>query len=234
MKKLGIIGGMGPEASARFYRLFTQCAHAAKDQDHPDVILLSLASTPDRTAFITGASAESPLDGLIAAARTLEGLGAGLIAIPCVTSHVFYEQLAACVSVPILHILRETAQRLAATRTRRAGILATGGTLAAGIIPQIFAEYGIGTLTPGPQGQGKLMRLIYGHLKTGDFGGAPELFEEILADGGLAGADKVVLACTELSLLTGERPPGERFVDPLVILAERAMAVCREREDTVR
>jgi len=227
MKKLGVIGGMGPEASAYFYHLFTTRTNAAADQEHPDAIILSLPSTPDRTAFITGKSTDSPVHALQNAAKTLEQLGADCIAIPCVTSHFFYDDVAACVSIPVFHILRETASIMQQRGVTRAGILGTAGTLTSGFVPPILAEYGITALTPDAAGVDTLSRLIYGILKTDRKGDCMSLLTDILQSPSLSGAETLVLACTELSLLNRDCKLGDAFIDPLEILADRALAFCK-------
>ena len=230
MKKLGVIGGLGPEASAYFYHLFTKRAKAERDQDHPDAFIFSIPSTPDRTAFITGKSTESPVGAIKTAAKALEGLGAGFIVIPCVTSHFFYDEIAGSVSIPIIHIVRQTAIELRRQGITRAGVLATAGTLESGFIPPILAEYGIAARTPSSEGRDMLSRLIYGGLKASSGGDPLALFSEILKDPGLKGAQKLILACTELSLLKRDFGLDGFFTDPLEILADRALELCRTEE----
>ena len=227
MKKLGVIGGLGPEASAYFYYLLTKRAKADKDQDHPDVFILSIPSTPDRTAFITGKSSASPVEPLQHAARTLEGLGAGFIAIPCVTAHFFYDEIAACVSIPIIHIIRETAGKLKCMGINRVGVLATAGTLESGFVPPILAEYGITAYTPGSNGREILMRLIYGALKSGSGENQTAMLSEVAEDQNLKKSQRLILACTELSLIKRDCGLDNFFIDPLEILADRALALCK-------
>ena len=92
-KTLGILGGLGPAASVYFYRLITEHTKALRDQDHLDIVLMSKASIPDRTEFILGKSADSPLSSMIEGVRALTGAGADLIAIPCNTAHYFYDEI---------------------------------------------------------------------------------------------------------------------------------------------
>ena len=227
MKKLGVIGGMGPEASAYFHCLFVRQCAAATDQDHPDAFFLDLPSIPDRSAYILGRSERSPAGALIAAAKTLEGLGADIIAIPCVTSHHFYAETAGAVNIQILHILRIAAERMRELGVSRVGLLATEGTIKSGFAADVMGEYGIDTLVPGEGGQDLLMRLIYDVIKAGkpcDMA----LFGEILKDVGLCGAERFVLGCTELSLINRDFDLGDSFIDPLELLAERAALICKE------
>ena len=88
-KTLGIIGGLGPMATARFLELTVRMTEASRDQDHLEAILLESPSIPDRTAYILDRSNPSPLPPIVALAKKLESLGAGCLAIPCITSHYF-------------------------------------------------------------------------------------------------------------------------------------------------
>lgn len=90
---IGILGGLGPMSSAYLYELITSRTAASSDQEHIDMIISSHASTPDRTAFITGKSGESPLPTMISDARRLEAYGADAIVIACNTAHYFIEEV---------------------------------------------------------------------------------------------------------------------------------------------
>ena len=105
MKTLGIIGGLGPMASAYLLRLIIEMTDAKTDQEHLDVILFDRPQVPDRTAYILDRTKPSPLPSMRDTAQTLERLGAGVICAPCVTSHYFYKELQESVSVPFLHMV---------------------------------------------------------------------------------------------------------------------------------
>ena len=120
---LGIIGGMGPMASAYFQELLVRFTDAAADQQHIPSVLLNLPQIPDRTAYILGESDKSPAPVLLEAARTLEALGVSAIAVTCVTSHCFYDEVAGKIGVPWIHAVRETARFLKEKGVQKAGIL---------------------------------------------------------------------------------------------------------------
>ncbi len=125
---------MGPLAGAVFAQYLVELAPAATDQEHIPVVLINDPNIPDRTAYILGASTRSPLPHLIDHARKLEQLGAELIAIPCNTAHVFWSEVARSVSIPVLNIIDETARRIESEEgSRRIGLLATKGTVKAGL-----------------------------------------------------------------------------------------------------
>jgi aspartate racemase len=225
---LGVIGGLGPHASVYFYEKLTTLNKVGREQEHLDILLYSVPSTPDRTAFITGESAEDPGVKLIHAARTLENAGAEVLTVPCVTAHFFYGRIAEAVSVPVLHIVEETANRLNGKGIKRAGLLATEGTVKSRVFHEKLSEYGIETLTPSPGSQNALTGLIYESVKLGKPADKEEfrkLADELLE----RGAETVILGCTELSLVKRDHPEmsGESFADPIEILAGAAIGYCK-------
>ena len=109
---LGVLGGLGPMSTFYFCELLTSHTLVRRDSDHIDMIISSRASTPDRTAFILGKSADDPLPVMRQEAARLVSAGADLIVIPCNTAHYFYEGLTEISTVPILNIIDETVQYL--------------------------------------------------------------------------------------------------------------------------
>ena len=225
---LGILGGLGPMASVYFYELLTAHTAAKKDSDHIDLILSSRASTPDRTAFILGESEEDPAPVMCEEARRLERAGATLIAIPCNTAHFFYRQIREAVSVPVINIIEETVKMLAQSGTRKIGVLATEGTVRSGAYKSVAERYGIGYAVPCDADQKTLNHLIYGQIKRGD---APdtEAFSRVCGHLRKDGCDRLVLGCTELSLIgKAVRPDPSVFADSLEILAHRTILACHK------
>ena len=225
-KTIGILGGLGPAASVYFYGLITAHTKALRDQDHPDIILYSKASTPDRTDFILGNSADSPLPAMIEGVHALTGAGAELIAIPCNTAHYFYDEIQRTSSVPVLNIVKETVRLAKNAGIRRIGIMATTGTVTVGAYQQACLEEGLSFVLPCERSQAALMDIIYRDIKTD---GEPdtEKFLRIAQELYENGAEAVILGCTELSLIRGlENHPHFRFIDSLLVLALRAIEGC--------
>ena len=228
LKKLGIIGGMGPLAGAWLFKMIVENTPAERDQDHPEVLLHSIPQIPDRTAYILHPeSAENPLPYLLDSTKMLLRGGAECIAIPCVTSYYFNEEICeAAGEVPILHVIGETAAYLAEKGIRRAGIMATDGTKKSELFQKVFAERGIEAVFPDEEGQKKVMRLIYENVKAGrpiETELATDVRDQLLS----AGAETVVLGCTELSLIKQQERITEGFTDALEILALACVAACK-------
>jgi len=128
-KKLGVLGGMGSLATAHFFRRIVECTEAATDQEHLDIIILNHARIPDRTEAILSKRHEPYLSLITKDAKELEKLGAENIAIPCNTSHYFYDEIQGSVKIPVLHMVRESLAYVSQFRKAKiVGLLATDGT----------------------------------------------------------------------------------------------------------
>lgn len=227
--RLGVLGGMGPQATNTFYQFIIDRTDARSDQEHVNALILSDSGMPDRTAAILGGGAdqERVFQRLLADARLLEGAGCTVIAVPCNTSHFFLDRVQEQIGIPILHMIRETAQVLAAQGLRRPGILATDGTIQTGLYQKEFAAAGIQAVTPSPQAQDLVMSLIYDDVKAGR-DGDPQKFADIHRDLLAQGCDCGVLACTELSVFASQHHLPPFYTDAMAVLAERAVQACHK------
>lgn len=196
-KTIGVIGGMGPLATADLFEKIVLHTKASCDQDHLRVLIDNNPNIPDRTAAILQGGAD-PVPELAASARGLERQGAELLLMPCNTAHYFYDAVQASVSIPLLHMIRLTAQALQERGVQTAGLLATDGTVRTGIYQQCFEGTGIRLLTPDAAGQRAIMDLAYQGVKTGnlhyDAAAARAAMESLLRQG----AETLILGCTEL------------------------------------
>ena len=220
---LGILGGLGPMSTVYFCELLTAHTRAERDADHIDMLISSRASTPDRTAFILGHSANDPLPVMLTEAKRLQTAGADLLVIPCNTAHYFYEGLQNGCSLPILNIIEETVAFLSQKGVQTIGLLATDGTVLSGSYERICQKHGMRCITPEKEDQSAVMSIIYDEIKQNKPVDRSRFFEvcKRLTD---RGAERLVLGCTELSLLNKpERLDDTLFVDSLEILALRTI-----------
>lgn len=220
-------------ASACFYEMITEHTDAQRDQDHIDLILSSRASTPDRTDFILGRSTESPLPAMVEDARDLERFGARAIVIPCNTAHYFIDQVRASVSVPVPSIIRETARFLRLCGRKKAGILATEGTVAAGEYQSALDAEGVAWQLPDRDVQAAVSRIIYEYVKCG-VNCDPALLYEAARPLRESGCDVMILGCTELSVAARTIRHDPLFVDSMEVLACRAIALCGKKSKGFR
>lgn len=223
--KLGVLGGMGPQATQVFYQFVLDRTDAVRDQEHLPALILSDTGIPDRTAAILSGDTEELYQRLLADANMLERCGCTVLAIPCNTSHYFADQLQENVSVPIIHMLRETAAVLAAQGKKRPGILATDGTIQTGLYQKECAAVGLEAVAPGPDTQKLVMSIIYDEIKQGETG-SRDKFAKIDRAIRKAGCDCAILACTELSVFSTYHTLPSFYLDAMMVLAERAVERC--------
>ena len=222
---LGILGGLGPAASCYLYQMLIDHTPAKRDQDHIDVVISSRASTPDRTAFITGASDRDPFAVMEQDGRSLVAYGATVLAIPCNTAHYFYDRLAAALPVPVLNMPRLTVEQAKALGCRKLGILATEGTLLAGTYQLMCREAGLDWAAPAPARQRDVTAVIYDQIKQGRRADMA-MFSAAVDDLKRQGCDMAVLGCTELSLVKRDEGLGRFFLDSTEVLCAAALRAC--------
>ena len=196
-KVIGIIGGMGPLATADLFRKLVEHTDAKTDQEHPRVVIDSNSAVPNRTdALLHGGP--SPVPEIVKSAKRLESIGAEVLLIPCNTSHCYYDEIAAAAGVPVLHMVALTRDTLIARGVKRAGLLATDGTVQTGVYQRTFEGSGIELLLPEGADQAAVMGVIYDGVKAGDLAYDASAFrrccERLLA----RGAQTLILGCTEL------------------------------------
>jgi aspartate racemase len=225
MMRLGVIGGLGPMATAYYLELMIRMTDAARDQEHPEIIIMNIPSIPDRTAYILGRSQEDPLPPMVQLGKQLKELGASVLATPCITAHYFHEPLQEGAGLPLIHGIRCTAQTLFDAGVRKVGLMATDGTVQSGIFQRQVEQLGMELILPGEAGQKGVMTLIYDQVKAGI---APDmaLFASIRDELRGKGAQAVVLGCTELSLLKKEQDLGCGILDALEVLAKESVLAC--------
>lgn len=226
-KVIGVLGGMGPEATLDFYRKLIRLTPARRDQDHPRVIIDSNPKVPDRTEAILHGG-ESPVPVLVEGARALERAGADFIVIPCVSAHFFLEELRRESMLPIISIFDATVQEIKSKcpGAMRAGLMGTTGTIKGGRFQSRLAEAGVDTVVPGEDGQEAVMRAIYAVKDSGALsrrGEAASRLREVAQSLVDRGAEVLVAGCTELPLLLSEEDVPVALVDPLMALAKAAI-----------
>lgn len=224
---LGVLGGMGPQATNTFYQRIIDRTQADTDQEHLRVLIWSDAKIPDRTAGILGTpeQAEAVFAHLLADAKLLEGAGCTVLASPCNTSHYFADRLQAQLHVPIIHMIRETVKTIQAMGKQTVGILATDGTVQTGIYQNELTAAGLTPVTLPEELQKTVMSIIYDEIKKGETG-SREKFGEIDAYLRSVGCDCAILGCTELSVYRTLHSLPPFYIDAMEILAEQAILRC--------
>lgn len=221
---LGVLGGMGPMATVDFYRKVVAATGARRDQEHVPVVVWADPSVPDRTAALTGEGPD-PTPWLVEGARTLQAAGATVLAMPCNTAHAFLPAVRDAVTVPVLDMVAETCRAVARTVPAggRVGVLATAGTIRAGLYQRALPRYGLVHLAPPPVVQ----QAVTGAISSIKAGGPPGAGRASLARAAAefvrAGAEVLVAGCTELDLVAHRMRFPVVVVDSTSVLAEASV-----------
>lgn len=224
-KVLGVIGGMGPIATAFFMELVIRMTQAETDQDHLDMIIYNIPSIPDRTSYILNRSEDSPLPMIIGIARKLEEQGVEFLAMPCCTAHYFQEELENALHKPFVNIIRATVHYLKDRGIRRVGVMATDGTIRSGLFRKELEENDMEYICPSPERQADVMHIIYHNVKANE----PVDMDRFHAAGKELrdrGAEAIILGCTELSLVKRDYPIGAGYIDAMEVLAQQSLLFC--------
>ena len=228
---IGIIGGMGPEATVDLMRRVIAATPAGDDGDHIHMIVDNNPKVPSRMAALIDGTGIDPAPELIRMARGLEAAGATVLAIPCNTAHAYADQIAASVAIPLLDMVKLTAERIAhvALPNRRVGMLASSAVKKLGLCDKALKPFGISLLWPGRQAD--LMGVIKA-VKRGDTSPVNrQAFAAIAADLMAERTDLLLIACTELSVLASSLEPTAAVIDALGVLSAEIMALgleCRK------
>ena len=223
--RLGVLGGMGPQATQVFYQFVLDRTDAARDQDHIPTLILSDTTIPDRTQAILRGDTIDMYEQLYWDARMLVDCHCNVLAIPCNTSHYFVDELQKEIGIPIIHMIRETAKELAAQGKKRPGILGTDGTIQMGLYHKECAAVGLEAVSPDPDTQKLVMSIIYDEIKQGEKG-SRDKFAKIDRAIRRSGCDCAILACTELSVFATYHPLPPFYIDAMMVMAERAVERC--------
>jgi aspartate racemase len=223
---VGIVGGMGPLATADLIAKITHHTPVTREQDHLRLLVDSNPAIPDRNDALRG-SGPSPAPAMIESAQLLERSGAHMILIACNTAHHWVADVAAAVSIPVISMVEVTVQAAAALRPARAGVLAITACLATGMYQDRLAGLGIDALTLDDAEQSAFTRSIAAIKAEGSTDALREAMRhhaDALID---AGAEVLVAACTEIPIVVGERDLRVPVISSTDELARAAVAAAR-------
>lgn len=225
MQPVGILGGMGPEATILLMQKTLQAVPARDDADHVPLIVHQNPQVPSRIAALIEGTGEDPGPVLEAMARDLERAGAQALAMPCNTAHHYAHRVAEATTLPFLNMIHLTAEALAAQGARRVGLLASPATRLTGVFDAPFEALGLEPLAL--EDDSGLLAIIQ-EVKAGNTG--PGVTTELANQARAleaAGADHLLVACTELSLLTHALPGSLPWTDSLDCLVQAIVGFAR-------
>ena len=221
-KAIGIIGGMGPLATADLFRKIVVNTKADNDQEHIKILIDNNTNIPDRTKAIVQ-NGKSPVPQLVKSATSLWIMGAELLVMPCNTAHYFHSQVQNAVDIPVLNMIEITRNALTKRGVRRAGLLATDGTINSGIYQSVFAGSETDLVLPDTDGQKAVMDMIYNGVKAGkkeyNTSTVKKAIGKMISDG----VETLILGCTELPLAADMYSLDYPTCDPTLELARGAI-----------
>ena len=224
---IGILGGMGPEATNQLCRLITALTPVSQDQDHIPVITFNNSRIPDRVSAVRG-SGPSPVPEMIHTARVLEAAGAAFLLMPCNLAHFYVADVQKAIRIPILNMIEETVKFTIENypACRKVGLVASTPTIECGIYEREFRQRNLVLISPDADEQEtKVMRAIYGKagIKCGHKSKPRALLEEVARHLTSRGAGVIVAGCTEASLVMINENAAAVVIDPLEIMARVAV-----------
>lgn len=231
-KICGVIGGVGPSATADFYKLVIAHTPATKDQEHLRVLIDSHPQIPDRTKAILEGG-ETPMQHMLESAQLLQKAGADFLVCPCNTAHYFFEELQAKIDIPLVSMIEETAKYLQKNNINKAGLLSTSGTAKSGIYQNILGRFGIDVFIPEESGIKAEMEAIYGEqgIKAGVQYEKTEqnkkLFKLAIDQMRAHNIDGVIMGCTEIPLCLEASDCDLQLINPTAVLAQAVVDRCR-------
>ncbi len=223
---VGVLGGLGPEATLDFYAKLLRATPATSDQDHLRVLMDVNPQVPDRNAALAG-TGPSAAPALVGMARGLEGAGADFLVLVCNTAHAYAPDIRAAVRIPFVSLIEETADEVARTGARRVGLLAADGALRAALYQTALAERSLDVLTLSAPQQARFMDLMY-CIKAGHTG--PDERAEMRGLTALLlgqGARVILAGCTEVPLVLDQGDLSVPLVSSTDVLVQRTVAYAR-------
>ena len=225
-RTIGVLGGMGPDATVDFMSKVISLTPADKDQDHIHMLVDHNPGVPNRQASILG-DGEDPGPELAAMAARLEAAGADYLVIPCNTAYVFKDAVVAASSVPLISIIDVTVADAVAKGAQAVGVLATDGCLAAGVYQDALQEAGVRAVLPTDDEVAQFMTLCH-RIKAGYQGERVARDMAQLAEALVnRGADAVIAGCTEIPLVLKQSALEVPLISSTDVLAEATVALAR-------
>lgn len=232
MKRLGILGGLGPESTAYFFNLVIENTPVKIDQDHIPIIIYNNPQIPDRNQHILH-NKKSPLPELIKGIKFLNEAKVDYIVIPCNTVYYYYSELISQSRVPIINMIDITANYISSNfhDINRVALFATTSLIKTNVYQKIMQKYGIDLelLSPSVR-ENLIMKAIYDVKAKQYFKAKNLLFEaiELLKQNDI---EILITGCTELPIVLKQDEVSIKLLDPMFIMAKEAIKLCLNNDD---
>lgn len=225
-KKLGVLGGMGPAATSLFFEKLVKNTVATQDQEHIDLVISNHATIPDRTESILQNKGHLFLQAIQEDFHLFETANVKNIAIPCNTSHYYYNDMQKMTHINIINMVQMTIETIATLygANSKTAILATDGTIKSKVYENECHKYNLVPHIPNETTQQKIMKMIY-QIK-GNVHVNPKDLEDIIEHKlNNEGCTAIILGCTELSCLPLKEEIKKHCIDPLEVLVHTSICL---------
>jgi len=220
-RRVGILGGMGPEATVLLMQRVIERTEVADDQDHVPMLVDNNPQVPSRVKALVEGTGEDPGPVLAAMARGLEAGGAEALAMPCNTAHHYAPAIREAASIPFIDMIEAASDRLAETGAQRVGVLASPAVRLTGLYDAPLAARG---MTPVHPDADAALLLAMRDVKVRRHGAARDALAGIATGLAVRGADALLVACTEFSIVAEPARNMLPLVDAIDVLAEKVVA----------
>ncbi len=221
MYKLGILGGMGPLATVKFYEKIVCNTDAKNDNEHIDLVILNHATLPDRTTCIINQQDDAIVSLLKQDLAHLERLGVQVVAIPCNTCHYYYDVLNQYSKIKFLNMVEETIKTIQQLGINNIVVFGTLGTLSAGVYNKYALKHNVAVKTISQDDQNEVMNIIYDIKQTNNLDSKKfQVIVDKYCDSDTIG----IIACTELSLL--QLSNNSFTIDAMDVLVKKCITEC--------
>ena len=223
-KVVGLLGGMGPEATIDIFQKIVEATKAKEDEDHLRIIIDNNPKLPSRQDAILKGT-ESPGAMMALTAKKLEDAGADFIIICANTAHYFYDDVNDSVNIKVLHIIKETVDEIIRgnKHVKKVGVLATAGAMKANIFQTIFSAKEIDVINLPPNLQKQLQESIFSFKSSGSKGTNAEKILEVAKFFVNEGAEAIIMGCTEIPIILEGEKLTIPLLDPNEIIAKAAV-----------
>lgn len=229
MKKIGIIGGMGPLATADLFQKIILATTAHSDQENIPILIDNNTAIPDRTAAILG-TGKSPVPEIMCSVHRLTEQGADVLIMGCNTAHYFLPWILPQLKLPFINMIEETVAFCKNSRLKKVGLLASEGTYAGEIYHQELKKQSIDLVEPSNEQKKIMQDIIYAGVKAGNTKYETTPFKQVLKEMRSRGAEAFILGCTEIPVAVNMYQIEEKFIDATQVLAASAVRFAEEKE----
>lgn len=225
-KTVGIIGGMGPDATVDLMQRVIDATPADDDADHIRMLVDNNPKVPSRIKALIEGTGISPAPCMAEMARGLERMGADFLVIPCNTAHHYYPDVAAAVEIPVLNLIELTSRQVKQQQptVRKAGLLASTALQLIHLYEPWFEQLDVELVYPQPADQERVMELIRAVKAKRHTAEQLEAYARVAEQLAAQGAECLVIACTELSVINDQLNPSLPVYDAADILARTIVA----------